>query len=246
MRGQNLYELLQVSPNADQEIILAAYRRLILRYHPDRSSEPNAAEMTQRLNDAYAILSDPARRAEYDRERRGRTSSSSGGTGQTSSRTSQNRPPPPPRSPPRPPQPPRSGEGACGRRIGGFPPWFLFGGVAAVIIAVVAIVIAVSTGGNGGDGFRVQVAAPPVSTDILTPPPLPTSTPIPVPTSPIYWLASGDTHAEADHYRTAIKDYDIAISLPQTIPKPTTNGVWLTSTTVNTGRPSQITKRPYS
>ena len=52
MRDQSLYELLQVSENADQEIIQAAYRRLILRYHPDRSSEPNAAEMTQRLNDA--------------------------------------------------------------------------------------------------------------------------------------------------------------------------------------------------
>ena len=103
MRDQNLYELLQVSPNADQEIIQAAYRRLILRHHPDRSTEPNAAEMTQRLNDAYAILSDPARRAEYDRELRGRTSSSSSGTGQTSSRTSQSRPnpaPPPPRAPP--------------------------------------------------------------------------------------------------------------------------------------------------
>jgi len=92
---------------------------LMLRHHPDRSSEPNAAEMTQRLNDAYAILSDPARRAEYDRELRGRTSSSSSGTGQASSRTSQSRPssgagrtssrtsqsrpnpaPPPPRTPP--------------------------------------------------------------------------------------------------------------------------------------------------
>ena len=105
MRDQSLYELLQVSENADQEIIQAAYRRLVLRYHPDRSSEPNAAEMTQRLNDAYAILSDPARKAEYDRELRSRSSRPSSGTGQTSSRTSQSRPntqPPPTRtSPPR-------------------------------------------------------------------------------------------------------------------------------------------------
>ena len=93
MREHNLYELLQVIPTADAEIIQAAYRRLMLRHHPDRSNELNAAEMTQRLNDAYAILSDPARRAEYDRELRGRTSSSSSGTGQTSSRTSQSRPP---------------------------------------------------------------------------------------------------------------------------------------------------------
>ena len=77
MRDQSLYELLQVSENADQEIIQAAYRRLILRYHPDRSSEPNAEKMTQRLNDAYAILSDPAQKVEYEREREADTGSPS-------------------------------------------------------------------------------------------------------------------------------------------------------------------------
>lgn len=51
----------------------------------------------------------------------------------------------------------------------------MFGGVAAVIIAVVAIVIAVSTGGNGRDDFRIQVAAPPVPTEI------PTSAVVPTP-----------------------------------------------------------------
>tara|TARA_B100001146_G_scaffold184203_1_gene167153 strand:+ start:305 stop:601 length:297 start_codon:yes stop_codon:yes gene_type:complete len=81
MREENLYELLRVSENADQEIIQAAYRRLILRYHPDRSSEPNAAEMTQRLNDAYAILSDPAQKVEYEREREADTGSPSNETG---------------------------------------------------------------------------------------------------------------------------------------------------------------------
>jgi hypothetical protein len=83
MPDQNLYELLQVSPNADPEIIQAAYRRLVPRYHPDRSSEPNAAEMTQRLNDAYAILSDPTRRADYDRGLTGRPGSSTSGADQT-------------------------------------------------------------------------------------------------------------------------------------------------------------------
>jgi len=81
MREENLYELLRVSENVDQEIIQAAYRRLILRYHPDRSSEPNAAEMTQRLNDAYAILSDPAQKVEYEREREADTGSPSNETG---------------------------------------------------------------------------------------------------------------------------------------------------------------------
>ena len=116
MRDQILYELLQVSENADQEIIQAAWRRLVLRYHSDRSSEPNATEMTQRLNDAYAILSDPARKAQYDREYRERTSISSGGTGQTSSRSSQSRPnpaPPPPWTPP----PRRASTPPCGIHV---------------------------------------------------------------------------------------------------------------------------------
>jgi curved DNA-binding protein CbpA len=103
MRDQSLYELLQVSENTDQEIIQAAYRRLILRYHPDRSSEPNAAEMTQRLNDAYEIPSEPTRRADYDRGIKGRTSRSS------IEEDRPNTPPPPPktRPPRRAPTPPR-------------------------------------------------------------------------------------------------------------------------------------------
>ena len=81
MREETYYELLQVSPNADYEIIQAAYRRLVLRYHPDRSSEPKAEEMTRRLNDAYAILSDPAQNVEYEREREADTGSPSNETG---------------------------------------------------------------------------------------------------------------------------------------------------------------------
>ena len=100
MAEETYYELLQVT---------AAYRALIRRHHPDRNPSPIAVTTTQRLNEAWEVLSDPARRAEYDRERRGRTSSSSGGTGQTSSRTYQSspNPPPPPRPPPRPPSSPR-------------------------------------------------------------------------------------------------------------------------------------------
>ena len=64
----DLYKLFQVQPTADLEIIQAAYRRLMLRYHPDRNPGPEAPEMAQRLNRAYEVLSDPSRRAEYDRE----------------------------------------------------------------------------------------------------------------------------------------------------------------------------------
>ena len=129
MRDQSLYKLLQVSENADQEIIQAAWRRLVLRYHPDRSTKPNAREMTQRLNDAYAILGDPVLRAEYDRELRRRTSSSSSGTGQASSRTSQNRPPSPP-----PPRRASEPEPTGGDSADGFPVTLML----AVVVAVVA------------------------------------------------------------------------------------------------------------
>ncbi len=63
----DFYELLQVSPKADPEIIEATYRRLALRYHPDHNPLPDATERMKALNAAYATLKDPQRRADYDR-----------------------------------------------------------------------------------------------------------------------------------------------------------------------------------
>jgi len=60
------YELLQVSPCADADVIEAAYRQLARKYHPDVNPAPAAADMMIRLNMAYAVLNDPDRRAEYD------------------------------------------------------------------------------------------------------------------------------------------------------------------------------------
>lgn len=70
------YKLLQVDPEADTEIIVAAYRRLARRYHPDVSAGGEGAAMMVALNLARDILLDPARRAQLDRDRRG----SAGGT----------------------------------------------------------------------------------------------------------------------------------------------------------------------
>ncbi len=67
----DLYEILQLHPSAEPDIIQAARRRLTLRYHPDRNSSPEAAEVMLRVNNAYEILSDPERRAAYDLERTG-------------------------------------------------------------------------------------------------------------------------------------------------------------------------------
>jgi DnaJ domain len=63
------YKVLQVDPSAEQEVIEAAYRRLVRKYHPDVNSAPAAEARMKDLIDAYAVVRDPARRAEFDRRR---------------------------------------------------------------------------------------------------------------------------------------------------------------------------------
>ena len=69
MASHDYYAVLQVSPEADREVIGAAYRRLAAKYHPDVNASPDAADKMKLLNEAYEVLSDPARRASYDRSR---------------------------------------------------------------------------------------------------------------------------------------------------------------------------------
>ena len=65
--AHSLYDVLLVSPRADRELISVVYRHLAKRYHPDKDASPEAAARMAELNDAYAVLSDPVRRAQYDR-----------------------------------------------------------------------------------------------------------------------------------------------------------------------------------
>ncbi|MDR3641411.1 MAG: J domain-containing protein [Humidesulfovibrio sp.] len=61
------YDNLNVAQNAPFEVIQAAYRALSLKYHPDRNPDnPEAARIMAVVNAAYAVLSDPAKRAEHD------------------------------------------------------------------------------------------------------------------------------------------------------------------------------------
>lgn len=60
---KNYYEILQVSPNADSEIIEAAYRRLAKKHHPDVGGDPETMKL---INEAYAVLRDPDERMAYD------------------------------------------------------------------------------------------------------------------------------------------------------------------------------------
>jgi curved DNA-binding protein CbpA len=62
------YDLLKVSREAAPEGVRAAYRSLAQRYHPDkRAGSPDAVRVMAALNEAYAVLSDPQKRASYDR-----------------------------------------------------------------------------------------------------------------------------------------------------------------------------------
>jgi hypothetical protein len=63
------YEFLQISPNADADTIHRVYRFLAARLHPDNPASGDA-EKFKLLKDAYDVLSDKARRAEYDASRR--------------------------------------------------------------------------------------------------------------------------------------------------------------------------------
>ncbi|XP_057831686.2 LOW QUALITY PROTEIN: chaperone protein dnaJ 11, chloroplastic [Cryptomeria japonica] len=69
-RAGNLYEILGVSTRACAEEIKAAYRKLARRFHPDAASSDAKVTSARKflcIHDAYALLSDPEARAEYDR-----------------------------------------------------------------------------------------------------------------------------------------------------------------------------------
>ncbi len=66
---KDYYAILQVHPRAEPEVIEAAYRRLSRKYHPDVSGQADAGQRMRELNEAFEVLSDPARRSSYDRRR---------------------------------------------------------------------------------------------------------------------------------------------------------------------------------
>ena len=74
-RGRDLYALLGVAPDADAREIARAYRQRLREVHPDtRGGPPDGPHFEtadlQALQEAYAVLRDPARRARYDAQRR--------------------------------------------------------------------------------------------------------------------------------------------------------------------------------
>ncbi|MDL2321380.1 DnaJ domain-containing protein [Desulfosarcina sp. OttesenSCG-928-B08] len=67
MSQLNYYQILNVDCNADAQQIKNSYRELAFKYHPDRNaSDPSSADRMKSINEAYAVLSNPDKRREYD------------------------------------------------------------------------------------------------------------------------------------------------------------------------------------
>ena len=65
---RDYYEILGVGRTAENGELKSAYRKLALQHHPDRNpNNPDAAEKFKEASEAYAVLSDPEKRARYDR-----------------------------------------------------------------------------------------------------------------------------------------------------------------------------------
>ena len=77
--AKDLYEILGVSRDATDDEIKKAFRKQARKLHPDVNKSPNAEEEFKELNEAYDVLSDPNKRAYYDRT--GSTPGAAGGAG---------------------------------------------------------------------------------------------------------------------------------------------------------------------
>jgi len=61
------YEVLGVSKDSTKEEIKKAYKKLAMKYHPDRNKENGAEDKFKKISEAYAVLSDEKKKANYDR-----------------------------------------------------------------------------------------------------------------------------------------------------------------------------------
>ena len=66
------YAILQIDPDADRDVIEAAYRKLAGSYRLDTSDAPDAETWMKVLNEAFEVLTDADKRADYDSLRRAR------------------------------------------------------------------------------------------------------------------------------------------------------------------------------
>ncbi|NXF96013.1 DNJB5 protein, partial [Eubucco bourcierii] len=84
--GKDYYKILGIQTGANEDEIKKAYRKMALKYHPDKNKDPNAEEKFKEIAEAYDVLSDPKKRAVYDQygeEGLKTGGGSSGGSGNT-------------------------------------------------------------------------------------------------------------------------------------------------------------------
>lgn len=65
--GKDYYKILNVQKSASAADIKRAYRKLSLKYHPDKNPSPDAAQKFSEIAQAYDVLSDPEKREVYNR-----------------------------------------------------------------------------------------------------------------------------------------------------------------------------------
>jgi len=70
MQETDYYDILGVPEDADLKQIKESYRRLAFQYHPDRNPDPESGTKMKTINEAYAVLSNGAKRRDYDAMRR--------------------------------------------------------------------------------------------------------------------------------------------------------------------------------
>jgi hypothetical protein len=133
---RDYYSVLQVNPAASQEAIEAAYTRLSRLFDPEVSKKRKAAERKQELDEAYEVLSDRKRRAEYDRMRaRGW----------------------------RPGHPEREETAASGILAWLGNPYVFAGLVASGVVVILVAIVAISLfGGGGGESLVTNPSVTPV------------------------------------------------------------------------------------
>lgn len=153
-KQRDYYSVLQVSRSASQEQIERAYQRLARLYDPATSRKPKARQRWQEIQAAYAVLSDPKRRADYDR--RSRRKGGAGGE---------------------PPESAFSDFLARPEFLGG-----IGLGVAALII--IAVVVASLTGGGGSQNAVSQPTVSASVAAVSPTPTLPAQTPGVAPANP--------------------------------------------------------------
>uniref|UniRef100_A0AAY4AR28 DnaJ homolog subfamily B member 14 n=1 Tax=Denticeps clupeoides TaxID=299321 RepID=A0AAY4AR28_9TELE len=65
-RCKDYYEVLGINKEANEEELKKAYRKLALKFHPDKNHAPGATEAFKKIGNAYAVLSNPDKRRQYD------------------------------------------------------------------------------------------------------------------------------------------------------------------------------------